>query len=291
MTTLAPPNLYKMYDLIRPHLSSLRIGGIVGDTAHVQGGGYHISREDLLAHNQGGDYSIQAPADRRGRSYYAAAIDISLGPKQMVTVSKRLKAAMEGDNYDDRIEPLREFIGTVDNKNVCGYNRYQTGRRTGWYSSGYSDSSHLWHVHLSFFRDYCNNWNDILGVAEVVCGLAPGKLGWKNLSGKTAPKPTPTPAPDPAPKTQPPTDTKDWLEMATKKEVQDAFVAALRQELSGDGYPSPSLNPDSVKKNPKWTLHSMIYWLVKLVSLARRDMPTKKQINDLIAAVKEGNKS
>jgi len=201
MATQAPPNLFRMYALVDPHLSSMRVGGIVGDTRHVAGGGYHISREDLRSHGQGSDYSIQAPADQRGNASYAAAIDISLGPKQMVTVSKRLRAAMEGTDYDPRIEPLREFIGTVDNRNVCGYNRYRTNstsRRTGWYPSGYSESSHLWHVHLSFFREYCNDWNSILGVAEVVCGLKPGELGWKDPSD-----PAVKPAPEPKPKPQP----------------------------------------------------------------------------------------
>jgi hypothetical protein len=82
-----------------------------------------------------------------------------------------------------------------------------------------------------------------------------------------------------------PADSKDWLEMATKKEVQDAVAAALKQSLTGDLYPSPSLNPDSVKKNPKWTWPSMVYWAVKLTSLIRRDMPTRKQVDRLIGAV------
>jgi hypothetical protein len=80
--------------------------------------------------------------------------------------------------------------------------------------------------------------------------------------------------------------------MATQKEVQAAMVAALKQVLTGDIYPSPSLNPDSVKKNPFWSWPSMVYWSVKLTSLIRRDMPTKKQLDELIAAVKalkEGN--
>jgi hypothetical protein len=89
-----------------------------------------------------------------------------------------------------------------------------------------------------------------------------------------------------------PADSEDWLEMATQKEVQAAMVAALKQVLTGDIYPSPSLNPDSVKKNPFWSWPSMVYWSVKLTSLIRRDMPTKKQLDELIAAVKalkEGN--
>lgn len=195
MATLSPPNLFKMYGLLDPYLSSLRIGGIVGDTRHVAGGGYHISREDLRSHGQGGDYSIQAPADNRGGSDYAAAIDLSLNPQQMVLVSKRLKKAFDED--DDRIDCLREFIGTVDNRNVCGWNRYRTGRRTGWYSSGYSESSHLWHVHLSFFRDYCDDLEWIKAVAEVVAGLPAGTLTGKKVTPGAASAPAPKPKPKP----------------------------------------------------------------------------------------------
>lgn len=91
-----------------------------------------------------------------------------------------------------------------------------------------------------------------------------------------------TPAPAPA--------TGDWLDMATKKEVQDAMVAAIRQELSGDLIPSPSLSAASVKKNPRWLRASVISWQAKLIALIRRDMPTKQQIDQLIQAIKE-NKS
>lgn len=181
MSTLAPPNLNRMYAILDPYIKSLRRGGIVGDTRHVAGGGYHISRNDLRSHGQGGDYSIQAPADKRGSGNYAAAIDLTMSDSEMVTVSRRLKAACEKN--DDRIEPIREFIGTINNQTVCGFNRYRTGRATGFYPSDYSESSHLWHVHVSFFRAYCNDLNSIKGVAEVIAGLAPGKLGWKHPAG------------------------------------------------------------------------------------------------------------
>jgi hypothetical protein len=191
MTTKAPPNLYKLYTVVKPGFSSMQKGGVVGDLRHVAGGGYHISRNDLRAHGQGGDYSIQAPADKRGDGNFATAINITLSKPQMVEMSKRLKAAFDRD--DPRIDCLREFIGTVDNRNVCGWNRYRTGRRTGWYASGYSETSHLSHVHLSFFRAYSNDWNRMLGVAEVVRGLPAGKLGWRGSSPIPPKPPTPTP--------------------------------------------------------------------------------------------------
>lgn len=95
---------------------------------------------------------------------------------------------------------------------------------------------------------------------------------------------TPTPKPAPAPPT-----SKDWLDMATQQEVQAAFRAELGR-IFGDVIPSPSLDPASVKSNPKWGFTSTIGWLTKLVSLIRRDMPTKSQIDELISLLKAGQK-
>lgn len=255
MTTVAPQALYGMYKTLDPHLSSLRIGGVVGDTSHIKTGGYHISRDDLHARGQTGDYSIQAPADRRGDGTYASAIDLSLNPAQMVQVSERLRRAMTPDaagNYDPRIEPLREFIGTVDNRNVCGYNRYHTGRRTGWYASGYSDTSHLAHVHLSFFRAYCDDPNSVAGAAEVVAGLPAGTLGW---AGPKTPN-TPT--------------QEDVVTPADRQAIIDGVVSQLRHDLPGDiwsfdGIPAPAAEKDP-KTNPTWTPKSYLRRIESLLS-------------------------
>lgn len=214
MSTIAPNALYGMYSLLAPYLPTLKRGGVVGDLAHIRTGGYHISREDLVRNGMGGDYSVQAPADKRGPANAATAIDLTLSASEMKLVTARLRAACTPDqagDYDDRIEPLREFIGTLDGRNVCGYNRYRTGRAVGWYPSGYSDGSHTWHCHLSFFRAYGDDKNAVAGVAEVVAGLRPGALGWRDPSEPakpvvTPPKPVVT-APKPsAPSTSPPKD-------------------------------------------------------------------------------------
>lgn len=226
MTTKAPPALFAIYHLLDPYLKTLQIGGIVGDTAHVAGGGYHISREDLKNHGQGSDYSIQCPADGRGASNYAAAVDLTLSAAEMKLVTGRLRAACTPDkagDYDARIEPLREIIGCLDGTHVCGYNRVATGSGTrshvGWVASGFSDTSHRWHVHLSFLRDYCNDPNSVRGVAEVVAGLKTGAMGWADPSpaaaptspatGPAAPTPAPAPAPTPAAPTAPPTPPQE----------------------------------------------------------------------------------
>src|SRR5437868_3140209 len=124
MATAAPHALYGLYALIGPYLKTEKNGGIVGDTSHVAGGGYHISREDLIKHGQRGDYSIQCPADKRG-------------------------------------------------------------------------PSNLWHEHLSFLRDRVEDVNAVRGVAEVMCGLAAGTLGWVGDGSNTPPVVPPVVPPKP----------------------------------------------------------------------------------------------
>lgn len=190
MVTKMPPALSKVYGWIGPYLSSDKNGGIVNPNSP----GYHTSREDLIRQGRSGDYSIQAPADKRGDAQYAAGIDITLSDAEMKIVTGRLRKACTPVNgvYDARIECIREFIGTTDGKNVQGYNRYAhgTGSRgtVGWKTSGFSDKSHLWHVHISVFRDRVNNENDMRGLAEVIAGLNPGTLGWSD-TGKVVEPP------------------------------------------------------------------------------------------------------
>lgn len=206
MSTTLPKALNSIYDLIDPYFKTSKRGGIV----NANSPGYHTSREDLIRQGRGDNYSIQCPADRRGSAKHAAGIDITFGDvDELITMHKRLRKACtpdSKDNYDPRIECVREIIGTVDGRNVSGYNRVATGTgsrsRVGWDSSGYSDSSHLWHEHVSVLRDRVDNANDMRGLAEVMCGLAPGKLGWKDPDAPE--KPDETPEPNPEPKFLPP---------------------------------------------------------------------------------------
>lgn len=195
MATLVPRALSRVYDHIGPYLTSDRKGGI----ANAGSPGYHTSREDLLKQGRSGDYSIQAPADKRGNAKNAAGIDITLSDAEMKTVSNRLREActpVDGE-YDPRIECVREFIGTTDGRNVQGYNRYASGSgsrgTTGWKASGFSDKSHLWHVHISLFRDRVENDNEMLGLSEIIAGLPAGALGWSASGKPTTPDDVPPP--------------------------------------------------------------------------------------------------
>ncbi len=186
-TSVAPAALHDIYRLIKPHLPSREISGIINDGNNS---GYHPSRNVLIAKGRSNDYSLQAPADLRGDANLASAIDIKFNDAEMRLVSSRLRAACtpdaEGD-YDPRIECIREFIGTVNGHDVCGYNRFRTGRPVGWYPSGYSDASHLWHVHISIFRDRPGDTVAMIGLAEVIAGLSAGALGWVPQGNMVAP--------------------------------------------------------------------------------------------------------
>jgi hypothetical protein len=193
-TTVAPDALYDIYELIDPYFDTMKVGGVVGDAKH--GSGYHLSRARLLERGLTRDYSIQCPADKRGPSNAACGIDITFGRlSELVTVHRRLKVACE--NKDPRIAPVRETIGTLDGKNVSGYNRVATGTgsrsRVGWHPDDWSNDSHLWHEHVSVLRDYCDDRNMMRGLAEVIAGVPRGKFGWKGDVDKTDSKPDVTP--------------------------------------------------------------------------------------------------
>lgn len=205
MATTAPHELYGVYALIGPHLKTDKIGGVVGDAKH--GSGYHLSLDALRARGlEGSDYSTICPADKRGKRNQAAGLDITFGSlSELITVHTRLKVACE--KHDPRTAPIREIIGTLDGRNVSGYNRVATGSgsrsRVGWTASGFSDKSHLWHEHISCLRDTVNDANAMAGIAELVCGLPAGALGWKSPGEVAVPSTTPASGSKPAPAPKP----------------------------------------------------------------------------------------
>lgn len=198
MAVISTPQMKRIYTLIGPHFRTELQGGIAANKP-----GYHNSRENLLAQGRSRDYSLQAPADRRGNPEASAGIDITFGSEaELVTMHRRLRKACTPDaagNYDPRIEGVREFIGTLDGQRVSGYNRYSTGTgsraRVGWVATGYADSSHLWHEHISVFRDWADDDNFCRGLAEVLAGVAKGTFGWRDPDAVAAkPKPVSPPS-------------------------------------------------------------------------------------------------
>lgn len=167
---------------VQKSLKSAVNSGIVGDARHFNG--YHRSRRALLSRGKMADYSIQAPADKRGDEDACSALDMRMNPRDMKTATRRLMVACESG--DPRIESLREFYGTLDGRKVIGYNRYRTGRPVGRVTS---DPSHLWHIHISFFRAYANDTTAMQDIADVLCGVPRKDVIRPKPKPKTGPKP------------------------------------------------------------------------------------------------------
>lgn len=108
--------------------------------------GYHNTRNG----NRAGDYSRQLPKDRLGPGDKCAAIDLTLPLAQMKKYSGRLLKSGR-DKNDPRGNYLREFFGNVDG------NQYVDGWDFQSVSPSSSDSSHLWHIHISILRAYVND--------------------------------------------------------------------------------------------------------------------------------------
>lgn len=159
MSARAPQAIFNLYNKIDAPLKQL--GGIVGDIAHSFG--YHLSRNDL----PGNDYSVTLSLDKQGPADCASALDISLPPAGMVTVTNRLLAAAKA--RDPRLRALREFCGTTDGVSTHPYDlsNGQDGPLNSW------DSSHLWHVHLSFYRKYADDAAALAPIADVINGNKP----------------------------------------------------------------------------------------------------------------------
>lgn len=143
--TIAPPALLAARKWIIDHwnIDPEKVG-IVGDPKHF--GGYHCG-EDRVVHN---DYSVvESTRDIRGLSAYASALDIGTfnnGPMNLQHFSRWLVAQCKAKTPETG--NIREVIYSPDGKVVKRWDRL--GRRTT------GDDTHLWHTHISIFRDASN---------------------------------------------------------------------------------------------------------------------------------------
>lgn len=168
-------------------------------------GGFYADKSGF--HNTGphnkakwpGNYSIRDKVNQSGPGYTkSSAIDWTFPDAQsghygnIDKFSSRLLASML-DKADPRLDLiLFEFYGQADSdRTVEGYNEYREEYVT-------SDSSHLWHIHMSFLRSKAGDFWAMWALLTVLMGWSVAK--WK------ASLPAGTPAPPVKPK--PPTDGK-----------------------------------------------------------------------------------
>jgi len=211
-------------------IKSARFGGIYADKP-----GYHNTRQ----RNQQkwpSNYSIQLSLDKQGPGDKAAAIDLTLSDADMREYTGRLKAAMESG--DARVGSVKEFYGTLDNAKVYGLGKKS---RTGKPYSTSADSSHLWHIHISFFRADVADRDRVLAVLDV-------------LTGAAVPKPS-----VPSQPAKPSTGTSDWtkeliMSLPTVKDNTAPLGAKKRAQslLAAAGFPPVNTFDGRGRPDGKW---------------------------------------
>ena len=128
--------------------------------------GYHNKRQNLPSY----DYSVcDKPPDGGGSSSVAAAVDWTFPEAQRgdySRISVYTKRLMDSalDPADIRLDGWREFYGQADNDSYvegwdCRYGYAVT-----------SDSSHLWHIHLSENRDQTGSYPNKDNLLSVLRG-------------------------------------------------------------------------------------------------------------------------
>jgi hypothetical protein len=139
-------------------LPSVKLGGIFVDKP-----GYHNSREG----NESNDYSVRLLADKQGPPNLGSAIDLTMSDAEMRKRTGYLRTAAL-DPEDNRTSYLREFIGTLNSTDV--YCLIASGPGTAFKYDGSRAKSHLWHIHASFYRLYCNDYTAMDAFLSVFSG-------------------------------------------------------------------------------------------------------------------------
>lgn len=145
--TYAPANLREVQRIWTSH-GGVNLG-IVGDVAHAQRGtSYHLGKSQLRLDA----YSIRTARDRAGLTEAASAVDLGKldGSFIKLRAFSRWLVTM-GQSNQPGTRDLREVIYTPDGRQVFRWDRergYASQPRTG-----EADNSHLYHTHISWYRD------------------------------------------------------------------------------------------------------------------------------------------
>ena len=130
--------------------------------------GYHSSREYNEVHYPGNYSYAQFAADQQGPSDTCSAVDWTFKDAQsgdyatIALYSNRLYAGQR----QPRLTGWREFFGQMDNdSSVEGYD-FTKGRNSS------SDSSHLWHIHLSEHRMWADSQYNKAALLSVLQGVS-----------------------------------------------------------------------------------------------------------------------
>ena len=130
--------------------------GIVGNTRHVKG--YHLGKDRIYDGSGPGigaaDYSVQLARDKAGLTDAAAALDLGKldgSLSKLYAFNRWLVAQCKAKPAEYR--DIREVIYSPDGKVVKRWDNHAKVLYTGGDGTGQGDNTHLWHTHISFFRD------------------------------------------------------------------------------------------------------------------------------------------
>lgn len=162
MTTLVYDSLREFARDWENLFGSAVLSGISGDKAHVDRGSYHVSIEDCAP----GHWSIIRPDDAAPPGSWsrkhAAAVDVSMNPRDMVTCTSRVAVV-----YKDRTDPRRRYVNAIN-----GWRGTGDAERFDFYANTITvaTSDHEWHVHLEFRRRYANDPTAHAAVLSILRG-------------------------------------------------------------------------------------------------------------------------
>lgn len=203
--------LWRVWEESSRIIPGVRLGGIYADK-----NGYHDTRNS----NPPGDYSVVLTLDKQGPGDKAAAIDLTMSDGQMRLRTGYLKTACFHPD-DDRVNGMREFYGTLDSRTVYGLIQNQPG---GPWQQSYSDSSHLWHIHISIFRAFVDRWDMLEPLVSVLSGET--WEAWKARKGTATPPPSGGTVADTA-------NSRQWAPYGQPDAVGQRTIATMIDDLWG----------------------------------------------------------
>lgn len=135
--------------------------GTKGDNNHLRGA--HRSRRWILTSKYctNRTYTVSHAADKMGDEDWIAGLDFSPGSeKLMMEICSRLDSAVR----EGTIEEISEWYGNIDgDEKVDGYNNIVNRIAS-------SDSSHLWHLHITFLRRYAGDVDVMTRTFSILTG-------------------------------------------------------------------------------------------------------------------------
>jgi hypothetical protein len=164
MATLASDPVRFIADQWEDHCgyASAVLSGIVPDSRHLDGGGYHCSVEDLRRFGNQRDYSNSRADDKDQNVRYGAAIDMSMSPADMKRCHDRMRRV-----WADAGDPRRRYLNAFNSWDGSG-DAVRLDFVAG--TAKYASADHKWHNHGEVRRRYLLDMNAAKAIVSALKG-------------------------------------------------------------------------------------------------------------------------